>query len=245
MLELKAVSSGYGMNDVLHSINLEVNKGEIVSVIGANGAGKTTLMRTISGVLKQTNGEIRFEKRNITKVPAYQRVELGLVQVPEGRKIFGPLSVLENLELGYFSKRKLGKKTFQERLDYVYHLFPILKERKDQKAGSLSGGQQQMLAIGRALMNEPKLLLLDEPSLGLSPLIVEQIFDVLENLNKQGLSILLVEQNAIEALRLSHRAYLMENGRIVLEGSSADLLHDSRVLSVYLGEERAVSNVHI
>lgn len=237
MLKLENISSGYGIIDVLHSNSLEVNKGEIVAVIGANGAGKSTLMRTISGILPKTAGKIYFKSKEITNIQAYQRVGLGLVQVPEGRHIFGPLSVFENLELGFFSRRKQSKRHFQERLNFIYELFPILIERKNQKAGSLSGGEQQMLAIGRALMSEPEMLLLDEPSLGLSPLIVEQIFNVLADLNKNDLNILIVEQNAYETLNLSHRAYVMENGRLVLEGVSSELLKNPKVMSIYLGEK--------
>lgn len=239
MLKLSHITAGYGPVKVLDSVSLEIHEGEIVSIIGANGAGKSTTMRVISGNIKQDEGDITFLGENINHVPVHKRVELGIVQVPEGRQIFGSLTVLENLTLGFFSKRK-EKALFNERLTYVYDLFPKLKERKQQKAGSLSGGEQQMLAIGRALISDPKLLLLDEPSLGLSPLIVGQIFEVLTRLNDEGLTILIVEQNVYETLSISDRTYLLENGEIIREGKSADLIKDPSVMEAYLGQEVSV-----
>ncbi|WHY84001.1 ABC transporter ATP-binding protein [Neobacillus novalis] len=237
MLRINNMTTGYGMADVLHGFDMELNKGEIIAVVGANGAGKSTLMRAISGLLPLKSGSIKFNGKDISKVSAHTRVDQGLVQVPEGRQVFGPLSVVENLTLGFFSKRKQGKTQLQKRLEYAYHLFPKLAERKGQKAGSLSGGEQQMLVIARALMSDPSLLLLDEPSLGLSPLITEQIFEVLVELNKNGLSILLVEQNAFETLSISDRGYLIENGNMVLNGDSKQLLNNPKVTEVYLGNE--------
>lgn len=239
MLKLSHITAGYGPVKVLDSVSLEIHEGEIVSIIGANGAGKSTTMRVISGNIKQDEGDITFLGENINHVPVHKRVELGIVQVPEGRQIFGSLTVLENLTLGFFSKRK-EKALFNERLTYVYDLFPKLKERKQQKAGSLSGGEQQMLAIGRALISDPKLLLLDEPSLVLSPLIVGQIFEVLTRLNDEGLTILIVEQNVYETLSISDRTYLLENGEIIREGKSADLIKDPSVMEAYLGQEVSV-----
>ncbi len=237
MLQIKNMNTGYGMADVINGFGMELHAGEIIAVIGANGAGKSTIMRAISGLLPLKAGSIEFNGKDITKLSAHARVEQGLVQVPEGRQVFGPLTVLENLTLGYFSRRKQGKANLQRRLEYAYTIFPKLAERKGQKAGSLSGGEQQMLVIARALMSDPALLLLDEPSLGLSPLITEQIFEVLVELNKNGLSILLVEQNAFETLSISSRGYLIENGNMVLHGDSKQLLSNPKVAEVYLGEE--------
>ncbi len=236
LLQLRNVFSGYGAGEVLHALNLHIDRGEIVSIIGPNGAGKSTVFRTISGLLRIRNGHKLFEGRDIGDLPAHKVSKLGLVQVPEGRMIFPPMTVLENLLLGCYSKYlKLGKGGRENLLNKVYELFPILFERKEQLAGTLSGGEQQMLAIARALMAEPKLLLLDEPSLGLAPLILELIYDKLTNLRKQGMTIFLAEQNAFAALEMTDRCYLIEKGQIVLEGESKSITEDERVKEVYLG----------
>lgn len=237
MLQLEAVSAGYGAVEVLHNISLKVDAGEIVSMIGANGGGKSTLMKTISGLIPARGGKIIFEENDVTRTPPHKIVAMGLVQVPEGRHVFAPLSVYENLLLGTYSKyRQLNRQKKAELLDFVFNLFPILAQRKTQTAGTLSGGEQQMLSIGRALMAQPKLLLLDEPSLGLAPTIVEAIFEVLQQLNRQGVTIFMVEQNALIALTVAHRAYVLSTGRVVLQGKAEELLHDATVKEVYLGE---------
>ncbi len=238
MLLLDRVCSGYGPVEVLHDISLEINSGEIVSIIGANGAGKTTLLRTISGLLSAKAGKIAFANHDITRFPPERVVGLGLVQMPEGRHIFAPLTVSENLLLGIYSRRRqLGKGERERLFSFVFELFPILRERKRQIAGTLSGGEQQMLALGRALMGQPRLLLTDEPSLGLAPLIVNNIFEQLQELNRQGLTILLVEQNALLALTAARRAYVLDTGRLVLQGYASDLLHNDQVRRIYLGED--------
>jgi len=234
LLKLEGVRAGYGLIEVLKGISLEVGEGEIVTVIGANGAGKTTTLMTVSGVVKVRSGQVTFAGAAITGKPAHEVMRLGICQSPEGRKIFPRLTVLENLEMGAFTRR--DKAGIMEDLEKSFALFPILKERKGQTGGTLSGGEQQMLAIARALMGRPKLLMLDEPSLGLAPLIVLRIFEVVRELNKQGMSILLVEQNARLALKLAHRGYVMETGEITMAGPAADLLQDPRVKDAYLGE---------
>jgi len=234
LLKLDGVRAGYGLIEVLKGISLEVGEGEIVTVIGANGAGKTSTLMTISGVVRTRGGTTTFAGRSITGMPAHKVMQLGICQSPEGRKIFPRLTVLENLEMGAFTRR--DKAGIQEDLEKSFTLFPILKERRSQAGGTLSGGEQQMLAIARALMGRPKLLLLDEPSLGLAPLIVLRIFEVVRELNKQGMSILLVEQNARLALKLAHRGYVMETGEITLVGPAADLLQNPKVKDAYLGE---------
>lgn len=234
LLKLEGVHAGYGLIEVLKGISLEVGEGEIVTVIGANGAGKTSTLMTISGVVKIRGGSITFAGKPVSGLPAHEIMRLGICQSPEGRKIFPRLTVLENLEMGAFTRR--DKAGIQEDLERSFSLFPILKERRSQAGGTLSGGEQQMLAIARALMGRPKLLLLDEPSLGLAPLIVLRIFEVVQELNKQGMSILLVEQNARLALKLAHRGYVMETGEITLSGPAADLLQDPKVKDAYLGE---------
>ena len=234
LLKLDGVRAGYGLIEVLKGISLEVGAGEIVTVIGANGAGKTTTLMSVSGVLRIRSGTIRFGSEIISGRPAHEIMRLGVCQSPEGRKIFSRLTVLENLEMGAFTRN--DKAGIQADLDKAFSMFPILQERKHQTGGTLSGGEQQMLAIARALMGRPKLLLLDEPSLGLAPLIVLRIFEVIRELNKQGMSILLVEQNARLALKLAHRGYVMETGEITMSGPASDLLKDPKVQDAYLGE---------
>jgi branched-chain amino acid transport system ATP-binding protein len=234
MLALEGVRAGYGNIEALHGIDLEVHENEIVTLIGANGAGKTSTLMTISGCVRARQGRIRFGGRDITDLPPERVVALGVVQAPEGRKIFGRLTVLENLEMGAFTRS--DRAGVAKDLRWVYELFPILEERRGQPGGTLSGGEQQMLAIGRALMARPKLLLLDEPSLGLAPIIVARIFAVIRELHAQGVTILLVEQNARMALKTAHRGYVLETGRIAMAGAAAALLDDARVQDAYLGE---------
>jgi branched-chain amino acid transport system ATP-binding protein len=232
MLRLEKVHTCYGPIKALRDVDIEVMRGEIVSLIGSNGAGKSTCLMTISGILGPTSGSITLHGNAITGMPPHRIVEMGISQVPEGRRIFPRLTIMENLEMGAF----LGRGNFSSLLENVFRLFPILKERAGQYGGTLSGGEQQMLAIGRALMSDPHLLLLDEPSLGLAPIMVSKIFKTLEEINREGVTILLVEQNARAALRLSHRGYVMENGTIALQGRSDALLHNEKVRSAYLGE---------
>ncbi len=232
LLEIKGVSSFYGKIQALRSVDLSVHRGEIVSLIGANGAGKSTLMMTICGKPPCREGTIRFDNRDIHALPMHEIMRLGLAQSPEGRRIFGRMSVLENLQLGAFLT---DPRHFDDDLERVLQLFPVLRERSDQRGGTLSGGEQQMLAIARALMARPKLLLLDEPSLGLAPLIVKQIFSILKELNRtQNLSIFLVEQNAWHALNLAHQAYVMVNGRITMSGKGKELLNKKEIRAAYL-----------
>lgn len=241
LLNVKDVKTGYGQVEVLHGISFKLNEKEVVSVIGANGAGKTTLLRTISGLVPCHYGKIIFKNEEISKNPRpYRIVELGIVHAPEGRQVFGSLTVRENLILGSYSRYyKIGSEGRKRLIEFVFGLFPILAERKDQSADSLSGGEQQMLSIGRALMGQPELLLLDEPSLGLAPTIVENIFEKLRELSIRGLAILLVEQNARLALDLASRGYVISLGNIVLEGKAGDLLDDDRVRQIYLGRAKA------
>jgi branched-chain amino acid transport system ATP-binding protein len=236
MLRLNEIHTYYGNIRAIRGVSLYVEAGEMVCLIGANGAGKSTTLMTISGIHRPTQGTITFEGEDLTGISAEKRVELGISQVPEGRLIFPEMTVLENLELGAF--RRKDTPVIKEDLDRVFDLFPILRERSAQQGGTLSGGEQQMLAIGRALMSHPRLLLLDEPSLGLAPILVEQIFEIIQEINKQGTTILLVEQNAYLALQTTHRGYVMETGEIAIEGTSAELLNDVRVRQAYLGEER-------
>jgi branched-chain amino acid transport system ATP-binding protein len=234
MLELEDLRAGYGNIEALHGISLSVAEGEIVTLIGANGAGKTTTLMTISGCVRVRTGAVRFRGRDISGLPPHEIVALGLVHSPEGRKIFPRLTVAENLEMGAFTRRDAsGIAADQNR---VFELFPILGERRKQAGGTLSGGEQQMLAIGRALMARPKLLLLDEPSLGLAPLVVSRIFEVIRELNREGATILLVEQNAQMALKAAHRGYVLETGSITMASAAAELLADPRVRSAYLGD---------
>ena len=234
MLNVANMSASYGAIDVLKGISLRVEEGEIVTLIGANGAGKTTTLMCISGLHKPRSGQLTFLGQDILPMAPHHIVRLGLVQSPEGRKVFPRMTVAENLEMGAYTRRDPdGVKTDYER---VYSLFPVLQERKTQPAGTLSGGEQQMLAVGRAMMAKPRLLLLDEPSLGLAPLIVARIFEVIQTLNKHGTTVLLVEQNARMALRIAHRGYVLETGTVTMEGTGVELLADSRVQAAYLGE---------
>ncbi|HTQ38438.1 MAG TPA: ABC transporter ATP-binding protein [Pirellulales bacterium] len=234
LLSINNADAGYGSIEVLKNVSLEVRAGEIVTIIGANGAGKTTTLMCISGVNRLRSGNVVFQGREIHHLPPHEIVRLGLCQSPEGRKIFPRLTVLENLELGAIARHDHAD--IRRDLDRVYGLFPILRERAKQAGGTLSGGEQQMLAVARALMGRPKLLLLDEPSLGLAPLIVAKIFEVIRQLNQEGIAVLLVEQNARMALKLAHRGYVLETGRITTSAPAAELLNDQRVKDAYLGE---------
>lgn len=233
MLEIKNLNVHYGVIHALKNISLTVNEGEIVTLIGANGAGKTTTLRTISGLNKATSGEILLEGKDITNLSASQRVEMKISQVPEGRRIFPSMSVLENLELGAFLRK--DKKEIKKDIEHIYELFPILGDRKKQMAGTLSGGEQQMLAMGRALMSKPKILLLDEPSMGLAPLLVREIFEIIKNINSAGTTVLLVEQNARMALSIANRAYVIETGNIVISGTGEELSKSDEIQKAYLG----------
>jgi branched-chain amino acid transport system ATP-binding protein len=232
MLEIKNLKAGYGQMKVLHGVDLTIGQGEIVALLGSNGAGKSTLNNNLSGVYRPTDGQILFEGQDITGMRSQNVVDLGIVQVPEGRRIFPNMSIRENLELGSYRR---GREHRAENIDKVVAIFPRLEERFGQLAGTLSGGEQQMLAIGRAMMAEPRLLILDEPSLGLSPLLVEEMFALIQSLNKEGLAIFLVEQNVMQSLEIADRAYVMENGSIVLSGAAADLIDDPALKKSYLG----------
>ncbi|MBU3109018.1 ABC transporter ATP-binding protein [Clostridium gasigenes] len=234
MLKIDGINLYYDGIHALKDISLEVKKGEIVTLIGSNGAGKTSTLRAISGLEKYKSGSITFKDTEINKVPVHKVVGLGLSHVPEGRKIFGNLTVLENLELGAYLRK--DKKGIKEDMDNIFEKFPRLKERIKQQAGTLSGGEQQMLAIGRALMNRPEMLILDEPSMGLAPIIIKEIFNIIVEINKAGTTILLVEQNANMALSIADRAYVLETGKIVIQGNAKDLLSDDSIRSAYLGE---------
>ena len=233
-LEIKDLRVHYGKIEAIKGVSVVVNQGEIVTLIGANGAGKTTILKTISGLRPVSSGSINFDGQDINKVQAHERVDLGISQVPEGRGIFPGMTVLENLEMGKFN-RKDRKAEMDEDLDRIYTLFPRLKERSSQAGGTLSGGEQQMLAIGRALMARPKVLLLDEPSMGLAPQMIANIFRIITEINKQGVTILLVEQNAQQALQRAHRAYILETGNVTKEAKASDLLNDPAVREAYLG----------
>ena len=233
MLRISGLRAGYGDVEVLHGISLEVNQGEVVALLGANGAGKTTTLRAVSGLLRPSNGEVAFQGRRIDRLPASRIVELGVVQVPEGRKIFPSLTVRENLELGAYHRK--AKPHRAESLERVLEMFPVLRERRGQAAGTLSGGEQQMLAIARALMARPALLMLDEPSLGLAPRIVFEIFETIRTIRSRGLTVLLVEQNVQHSLRLADRGYVLENGSVVLAGSGGELLNSEHTKRAYLG----------
>jgi len=234
LLRLDGIRSFYGPIEALQGVSLEVKKGEIVSLLGGNGAGKTTTLMTVSGIIKAAHGSITYKGTDITNMPSHEVVKLGLCQVPEGRRIFSRLTVRENLDMGAFTVS--DSRLVASRMEEVYQLFPVLYERREQAGGTLSGGEQQMLALGRALMSGPELLLLDEPSLGLAPIIVAKIFKIIRDINERGVTVLLVEQNAKAALRLAHRAYVLETGRITVEGSAHALLEDPRIKSAYLGE---------
>ena len=233
MLKIDNIDVYYGAIHALKGISLEVNEGEIVTLIGANGAGKSTTLRTISGLLKPKTGSITFLGQNIAGVRAHEIVKKGISQVPEGRRVFAEMTVMENLDLGAFGRK--DKAGIQQDLKHVFELFPRLEERKNQSAGTLSGGEQQMLAMGRALMSRPKLLLLDEPSMGLAPLLIKEIFNIIVDINKSGTTVLLVEQNANMALSIANRAYVLETGRITLSGKAQDLAASEDVRKAYLG----------
>jgi branched-chain amino acid transport system ATP-binding protein len=233
MLELRKVDAFYGKIQALSAVSLRVDEGKIVSLLGANGAGKTTMVRTIVGLNRTANNDIRFEGQPIGKVPPHRIVRLGIAMVPERREVFPDMKVIDNLEMGGYTRR--NRADVHRDIEWIYSLFPVLAERRKQRAAALSGGQQQMLAVGRALMSRPRLLLLDEPTLGLAPLIVKQIFETLRLLNQDGMTILLIEQNANQALKLSEYSYILENGRIVREGESSFLRTDPAVQQSYLG----------
>jgi branched-chain amino acid transport system ATP-binding protein len=233
MLEVKNLHVYYGAIHALKGVTFHVDEGDIVALIGANGAGKSTTLSTISGLLQPREGSVVFRNEDITMTPAEQTVQKGVVLVPEGRRIFATLTVMENLEMGAYTQR--DKVQFKKDLENAFRLFPRLRERQNQLGGTLSGGEQQMLAIARALMSNPSMLLLDEPSMGLSPILVEQIFEIVQNINKQGTSVLLVEQNAQMALSIADRAYVLETGEITLEGNAQDVLSDPSVIEAYLG----------
>ena len=233
LLEIKDLRVHYGRAEALKGISLSVEEGAIVALIGANGAGKTTTLRTISGLKRPTSGEIWFQDKKINGMPAHRIVKLGIAHIPEGRVVFAPMTVIDNLKIGAYLRK--DRDQVARDLDSVYQHFPVLKERGGQKAGSLSGGEQQMLAVGRALMNSPKLLLMDEPSMGLAPILVEGVGNIIRDINKTGISIVLVEQNARMALELASRAYLLEVGNITLEGDARKLASDERVKKAYLG----------
>ncbi|MFO7766254.1 MAG: ABC transporter ATP-binding protein [Pelovirga sp.] len=233
MFAIKDLEVSYGSIAALKGISLQVQKGEIVTILGANGAGKTTTMRTISQLLKASSGSIRFKGEELTEMPAHKVVKLGISHSPEGRRVFGVLTVEENLLLGAYTKRKVNPKT----LRWIYEMFPRLEERRKQLAGTLSGGEQQMLAIGRSLMSDPEMLLLDEPSLGIAPILVKTIFEQIKEISRQGVTVLLVEQNAKAALKLADRGYVLDVGRIALEGTSSELLASDKVQEAYLGKK--------
>ena len=233
MLKIDKINAAYGDLKVLFDVSLHVDEGEIVSLVGSNGAGKTTLLQIISGFVPVSSGSIEFQGKDLLAIKPHKRPELGIAHIPQGRGILGTLSVVDNLYIGGYAKNVRGN--VEKNLQMVYDLFPILKERQNQLAGSLSGGQQQMLAIGRALMQEPKLLMLDEPSLGLAPIIVEEVFKVIKDLSSRGISILIVEQNLYQALSIAQRGYVIETGRIVMEGKASDLLNDDGIRASYLG----------
>lgn len=234
MLKLDNINLYYGVIHALKDISLEVKQGEIVTLIGANGAGKTSTLRAISGLQPLKSGTVTFKGSPLNKIPAHKIVSLGLSHVPEGRRVFPELSVMENLELGAYLRK--DKSEIKKDMEMVFKKFPRLKEREKQAAGTLSGGEQQMLAIGRALMNRPEMLILDEPSMGLAPLVVKEIFEIIVEINKSGTTILLVEQNANTALAIADRAYVLETGKIVTSGNAKDLLNDDSIKSAYLGE---------
>ena len=234
MLEVRDLQVYYGMIHAIKGISFDVNQGEVIALIGANGAGKTTTLHTITGLLAPKSGSVLFEGKDITKVPAHKIVSMGMAHVPEGRRVFAELSVYENLKMGAYTRK--DKKEIEESLANVYKRFPRLEERKNQMAGTLSGGEQQMLAMGRALMSKPKIILMDEPSMGLSPIFVNEIFDIIRAVSESGTTVLLVEQNAKKALSISDRAYVLETGTITMSGKAKDLLEDEAVKKSYLGE---------
>ena len=234
MLEIKDLEVYYGVIQAIKGISFEVNQGEVIALIGANGAGKTTTLHTITGLISPKKGSVVFEGKDITKVPAHKIVSMGMAHVPEGRRVFAELSVYENLKMGAYTRS--DKNEIEESLANVYKRFPRLEERKNQMAGTLSGGEQQMLAMGRALMSRPKIILMDEPSMGLSPILVNEIFDIIRSVSESGTTVLLVEQNAKKALAIADRAYVLETGRITMSGNAKDLLEDDSIKKSYLGE---------
>lgn len=234
MLEINGLEVHYGMIQAIKDVSFQVNEGEVIALIGANGAGKTTILHTITGLLNASKGSVIFNGQDITKVPAHKIVSMGMAHVPEGRRVFANLSVLQNLRMGAFTRK--DKNEIEESLENVYRRFPRLKERQNQMAGTLSGGEQQMLAMGRALMSHPKIILMDEPSMGLSPIFVNEIFNIIQEVSAGGTTVLLVEQNAKKALSISDRAYVLETGKIVLEGDADDLLNNDSIKKAYLGE---------
>ncbi len=234
LLEVKNLEVNYGVIKAIKNVSFEVNEGEIIALIGANGAGKTTILHTISGLIQAKAGSIIFDGNDLLKVPAHKIVSMGMAHVPEGRRIFHHLSVAENLKLGAYTRR--NKDEISQTLKMIYERFPRLEERKNQVAGTLSGGEQQMLAMGRALMSKPRIILMDEPSMGLSPLLVSEVFDIIKVINDSGTTVLLVEQNAKKALSIANRAYVLETGNISLSGDAKDLINDESVKKAYLGE---------
>ena len=233
MLEVKDLEVYYGMIQAIKGISFEVNQGEVIALIGANGAGKTTTLHTITGLLSPKKGSVMFEGTDITKIPAHKIVSMGMAHVPEGRRVFAELSVYENLKMGAYTRK--DKNEIEESLANVYKRFPRLEERRNQMAGTLSGGEQQMLAMGRALMSKPKIILMDEPSMGLSPIFVNEIFDIIQAVSESGTTVLLVEQNAKKALSIADRAYVLETGKITMSGNAKDLLEDEAAKKAYLG----------
>lgn len=234
MLEIKDLKVNYGMIQAIKGVSFHVEQGEIIALIGANGAGKTTILHTITGLLSPKEGHVFFEGTDITKIPAHKIVPMGMAHVPEGRRVFSNLTVLQNLKMGAYTRKDRAE--VQKSLKKVYARFPRLEERQNQMAGTLSGGEQQMLAMGRALMSNPKIILMDEPSMGLSPIYVNEIFSIIEEVSKSGTTVLLVEQNAKKALSIADRAYVLETGNIVLEGKASDLLNNEDIKKAYLGE---------
>ena len=234
MLEVKDLKVSYGVIQAIKGVSFEVNQGEIIALIGANGAGKTTILQTISGLIPAKEGTITFNGKDITKTPGFKIVSMGMAQVPEGRRVFSQLSVLQNLKMGAYTRK--DKQEIEASLKMVYERFPRLAERKNQLAGTLSGGEQQMLAMGRALMSKPDIVLMDEPSMGLSPILVNEIFDIIKEINKSGTTILLVEQNAKKALSIANRAYVLETGNISLSGDASELINNEDIKNAYLGE---------
>lgn len=234
MLEVKDLQVYYGMIQAIKGISFEVNQGEVIALIGANGAGKTTILHTVTGLIAPKKGSILFEGQDITKIPAHKIVSMGMAHVPEGRRVFAQLSVYDNLKMGAYTRK--DKTEIEESLEMVYKRFPRLEERRNQMAGTLSGGEQQMLAMGRALMSKPKIILMDEPSMGLSPIFVNEIFDIIQEVSASGTTVLLVEQNAKKALSIADRAYVLETGNIALEGDAKVLMNDDSIKKAYLGE---------
>ncbi len=234
MLKVTGLKVHYGVIEAIKGIDFEVNQGEVIALIGANGAGKTTILHTVTGLIQQTAGTIEFEGQDISKVPAHKIVGMGMAHVPEGRRVFAQMSVYDNLMMGAFTRK--DKNEISQTLEMIYKRFPRLEERKSQLAGTLSGGEQQMLAMGRALMSKPKIILMDEPSMGLSPIFVNEIFDIIKSVSAAGTTVLLVEQNAKKALEIANRAYVLETGNIILDGDAHMLMNDDRVKKAYLGE---------